>query len=199
MVSHVDPHLRSPTLWLRRCGFCRVSLAICIRPSNKCNPLNDSEKLNLNELDHCLSGSNLTKFYLFEGAIDVRGRSYIYILTISMYTVTPEKMEVQPWVEKHSLIGMHLSLAGSTLTHCDFKYLCPFRRTHVSHPIGFLETSKHKYLKHPKTKANKNCSWAYRFLHVHRLLFGGFNPSQQHSSSGDHCVVIFPLLVATNM
>ena len=25
---------------------------------------------------------------------------YIYILTISMYTVTPEKMELQPWVEE---------------------------------------------------------------------------------------------------
>ena len=70
-----------------------------------------------------------------------------------MYTVTPEKMEVQPWVEKHSLIEMHLSLVESTLTHCDFKYLCPFRRTHIGHPIGFLETSKHKYLKHPKPKA----------------------------------------------
>jgi hypothetical protein len=26
---------------------------------------------------------------------------------------------------------------------------------HVGHQIGFLETSKHKYLKHPKTKAKK--------------------------------------------
>ena len=91
VVSHVDPHLRSPTLWLRRCGFCRVSLAICIRPSNKCNPLNDSEKLNLNELDHCLSGSNLTKFYLFEGAIDVRGRSYIYIYLLLVCILSPRK------------------------------------------------------------------------------------------------------------
>ena len=124
---------------------------------------------------------------------------HIYILTISMYTVTPEKWNCNRGLKKHSLIGMHLSLVESTLTHCDFKYLCPFRRTHVGHQIGFLETSKHKFLKHPKTKAKKeNCSWAYRFLHVHRLLVGGFNPSQQHSSSGYHCVVIFPLLVDSN-
>ena len=79
---------------------------------------------------------------------------YIYLLLVCILSPR-KKWNCNRGLKKHSLIGMHLSLVESTLTHCDFKYLCPFRRTHVGHQIGFLETSKHKFLKHPKTKAKK--------------------------------------------
>ena len=68
-----------------------------------------------------------------------------------MYTVTPEKMELQPWVEE-ALFDWDAPLIGGI--YIDSLWL-QIPLPHVGHQIGFLETSKHKYLKHPKTKAKK--------------------------------------------